>query len=730
MSIVISLSFLNNLYTCIQRKVNRINTRFSYVSYSHSFIYSICGYQFNSLKKIVIIISLSIIEIILLTTLTIYLIFAQEIKGKTSVVNYRNSGVILYDRNGKELYTFYNAKNFQYISLSNIPKITQDAIIASEDKGFYHHPGFSISGILRALFIDIKENEPIYGGSTITQQLVKNALLTPQKSLLRKYEEIVLASELERRFTKDDILEMYLNSVYFGEGAFGIQNAAHEYFNKNAKDLTLSESAMLSSLLPAPSALSPISHGIAQIKKHQIIVLKELENQGYISHRQKILAENEPLVLHPAQKQANTIGIHFALMVKDYLASKYGEDFLAHAGFKVKTSLDLDWQKYAEQIVSEQITRLQYDHASNGAVVVIDPKNGQIRALVGSVDWFNPSFGKVNMAITPRQPGSSFKPIVYATALKDVLITPSTILQDIPTTFPGNYKPHDYDLKYRGPVTVRRALANSLNIPAVEVMQMLGVQGVLDAASQFGITTLSKKSSDYGLSLVLGSGEVPLLELTNVYASFANNGIQYSPSLILQITDKKGQVIYTDVPHPKPVSTPQVSFLISSILSDNQARAEEFGSTLTISRPAAVKTGTSEDFKNALTFGYTHSLVVGVWVGNNNSSPMDNIAGSLGAAPIWKQLMEKFLTGTTVEKFTPPEGITSEYICQSRGLRVQQATSSAYLEYYLAGTQPSAYCYDTDQRTYSFPSISPYVSNVLPPSDFIQPTTNFLSPTL
>ncbi len=606
-------------------------------------------------------------------------------------MNKNDTGLILLDQDNEPFFTFYQAKNKTEVPLSSIPLTTQEAFISSEDKNFYKHPGFSIAGIVRSLVLDIHEKEFAYGGSTITQQLVKSSLLSSNKNIARKLQEIILASEIERRYTKQEILEMYLNSVYFGEGAFGIEDAAHTYFNKDVSQLSIGESALLAGILPAPSKLSPLSGDVSKAKQRQRYVLEEMVKSHFISQQQAITLANQPIALNPSGDTLNTVAPHFALMVRDSLIDKFGEEAVARSGFRVKTTLHRAWQQLAEEVVKNQVAKLAVDGASNGAVVIEDPKTGEIKALVGSKDWYNNSFGKVNIAISNRQPGSSFKPIVYAAALESRLITPMSTLPDSPTTFPGNYAPQDYDKKYRGIVTVRRALSNSLNIPAVAVLQKVGVAQGIDYAKKLGITTL-EDPSQYGLSLVLGAGEVKLLEMTNVYATFANKGYKNDPTLILEIADKSGNILYSYAPKNEKVIPEEVAFLISSILSDNKARAEEFGPTLTISRPAAVKTGTTENYRDAWTLGYTPSLTIGVWVGNNNNTSMNQIAGSLGAAPIWRSLMEDLLRDTPVEAFVPPGNIIAQSVCIPSGAGPLIASSSGVMEYFIAGTQPSAPC--------------------------------------
>lgn len=629
-----------------------------------------------------------------------YLYYARDLKDKDSVINRGLTGLTLQDRDGEEFYTFYQPKEITYIPFSSIPQSAQEAVIASEDKTFYTNNGFSITGVARAFITNLFAGRIVEGGSTITQGLAKNAFLDQSRNYMRKYQEIVLAAELNRRFSKQDVLEMYLNSVYFGEGAFGIENAAQAYFGIPASQLSLAQSSMLIGLLPAPSAYSPLSNPDDKAKIRQQYVLGEMVEEGYITQEQADAAYAEELEYNPNVAQdKNTMAFHFANYVKNQLIAEFGEERVISEGLKVKTTLDRDFQEYAETTVKNQVQRIQYNDASNGAAVAIDPKTGEILAMVGSYDWMDENFGQTNMAVTPRQPGSSFKPIIFAEALEEKIITPATILHDKETTFVGSYKPKNYDRRYRGDVTARRALANSLNVPAVEVMEMVGVSQGINAARDVGITTLSD-DVNYGLSLVLGTGEVPLIELTNAYAVFANQGRYNEPTGIIEITNKYGQKIeqprsFWEWINPlnwfrgenqdrsREVMSKEAAFLISSILSDTRARSEVFGGALTISRPAAVKTGTTEDYRDALTVGYTPSLVVGVWVGNNDNTPMDNVAGSLGAAPIWRSLMENYLAGTPVEQFEKPTFVVQETICLN-GRR------TGVTEYFIAGTQPES----------------------------------------
>lgn len=653
-------------------------------------------------KHVFFIIILCLMTIVISIPVFTYVFFAKDLENKDTIMNRNDSGIILLDRNNTPFFTFFEGKLKKIVSLSSISQEMQNAVIASEDKDFYRHPGFSITAIIRSLYLDIMRQEAAFGGSTITQQLVKNVLLYSNKSFLRKYQEIVLAQEIERRYTKKEILEMYLNSVYFGNGAVGVENAAQIYFGISASELNTSQASYLVSVLPSPSVYSSLIEISSEAKARQQRVLEQMRNQGYLTGQEVEDAREYSLTFDSQKEDINSKAPHFALYVRDQLLQIYGEERLSRSGFHVRTSLNLEWQQIAEQSVQKQVKNLAGNKASNGAAIVMDPKTGEILAMVGSINWYDEEFGKVNVTLAKRSPGSSFKPIVYADALEKRLITPATVLTDNPTTFPGNYKPVDYDRKYRGKVLARRALVNSLNIPAVDVMQKVGVQSVLDFSRKLGITTLGN-ASNYGLSLVLGTGEVPLLEMTNVYATFANKGQRNESTAILDITDKNGKNVYHYLPDPTQVIEPEVAFLISSILSDNATRAESFGTALTISRTAAVKTGTAEDYKDALTIGYTPSLVVGVWVGNNDNSPMDRVAGSLGPAPVWRELMQTFLQNLPTENFLPPPNVQRLPICKSQGLLSRTtATASAFMEYFIQGTGPKRYCFSE-----SIPTITP-----------------------
>ena len=630
------------------------------------------------------------IIIMILIPIATYIYFVRDLSSKERILNKKNHGVVLLDRNDEPFFTLFDASTKNPIELKVLPEYTKYAFISVEDRDFYNHPGFSISGIARAIRENLLSQSSVQGGSTISQQLIKNAILSPDKQLLRKYQELVLALELERRYSKNDIIELYINTNYYGEGAIGIQDASQRYFSKDASELSLAESALLAGIIRAPSYYSPLTGNFDEALERKDLILNLMNEQGHITDEQLNEALEEEIVLDPTEEDVNAQGVHFALMIQDLLIKEFGEQDVAQSGFTVKTTLDLTLQTVAQTAVEAQVNRLKGSDVSNGAAVVIDPKTGEILALVGSYDWNDTENGRINMAIRPRQPGSSFKPIIYAKALEERLITPSTMLKDEAVSF-GGYRPRNYSNTFRGEVLARFALANSLNIPAVHVMNMVGVEDGIEAARALGITTLSD-DVDYGLPLVLGAAEAPLVEMTNAYATYANQGEWNSYSLFLEVQDKNGRTILQKDTESKRALSASVAFLISSILSDNKIRAEVFGSALNISRTAAVKTGTTEDYRDALTIGYTPQIAVGVWIGNNDNSPMNSVAGSLGAAPIWRQIMEAGLRGKPTESFIQPAGVIKQEVCFKDGLRVEFATSSAYPEFFLRGTAPTALC--------------------------------------
>lgn len=644
-----------------------------------------------SLRQKLLVIGLPIVALLIIVPLITYALLARDISDPERLMNRNNTGVELLDINDVAFYSSGTSKPLKRLQLSEISTVTTDALVSSEDKDFYKHSGVSIRGLIAALYANVASRDATaYGGSTLTQQLVKNTLLSSNKNFFRKYQEVAMAIAVDRQYSKAEILDLYINSVYFGEGAFGIDEAAKTYFGKEAKDLTLAEASMLIGVLPAPSAYSPINGDPEKAKVQQERVLRRMVEDRKITEAQKQEALAVQLTYAPVEAESISKAPHFVEMVVAELEKKYGEETVKRSGYRVKTTLNIAWQEQAEQIVRDQTAINARSGGRNAAMVAIDPKNGEIRALVGSADYSNEQFGKFNVAISPRQPGSSFKPIYFTEALNQRLITPATIMKDEASDF-GGYKPDNFDFRFRGDITIRNALAQSLNIPAVKVMDELGISNAIETAQRMGINTITKEQ-DYGLSLALGAAEATPLAMTNAYAAFAAGGQQYEPTTIRQIENKYGENMYTNNIRPKRVQSEQASYLISNILSDNSARAPTFGSSLNIAgRPAAVKTGSTDNNHDAWTIGYTPSLAIGVWVGNNENEAMSS-GGSAMAGPIWRKSMTTFLGDTRVEEFPRPGGIVEIAICKSNGLRATGSASNTYNEVFLSGTLPTGSC--------------------------------------
>ena len=584
----------------------------------------------------------------------------------------------IYDRTGEILlYDIHGEEKRTVISLEKIPIRMRQAAIAIEDNNFYNHFGLDFKGILRAALENVRGKKISQGGSTITQQFIKNSILTPERTFSRKMKEAILAIELEIRYSKDQILEFYFNEIPYGANAYGVEAASQTYFEKPASDLTLAESALLAAIPKAPTYYSPFGEHPEELKTRQEYILNRMAFLGYISEKESQKAKEEKLNF--SKNRQNIKAPHFVFYVRAELNEKYGEEYMEKAGLKVITTLDWELQKTAEEVINEIAphNEKQYN-AKNAALVATDPKTGEILTMVGSRNYSDlENDGNVNVAIRDRQPGSSFKPFAYATAFKKGY-TPETILFDLKTEFNPNcnsdasqekdqyglncYHPNNYDLNFRGPVSFRQALAQSLNIPSVKVLYLAGVNNTINTAQDFGITTLKDRSS-YGLALVLGGGEVKLLDMTSAYGVFATEGLKYQKSAILKIEDNKRNILEEYKPKPISVIDPQISRQINNILSDNEARTPTFGEKnyLTLGeRPVAAKTGTTQEFRDAWTVGYTPSLVVGVWVGNNDNSKMYKAPGAAVAAPIWNKFMKLALKGKNIENFNEPEQIITE----------------------------------------------------------------------
>ncbi|RLC39057.1 penicillin-binding protein, partial [Candidatus Falkowbacteria bacterium] len=526
----------------------------------------------------------------------------------------------IFDRTGEELlYEIHGDIKRTEVKLNEIPDYIKWATIAMEDKNFYKHKGISLWAIFRGVVVETIRSGRAQGGSTLTQQFVKNAILTPERKIVRKFKEWILSYRIEKQFTKDEILEMYLNEIPYGSTSYGVEAASERYFGKNIQDISLAEAALLAALPQAPSRYSPYGPNRDLLIGRQQYILDLMVEQDYITQEDADVAKAYEFEFKPPE--TNIKAPHFVMYVKEILSEKYGEKMIEQGGLKIYTTLDLYKQEIAEEVIREQAEKNEKNYeATNAALVSIDPKTGQILAMVGSRDYFDDEIdGQVNITTSKRQPGSSLKPVVYATAFMKGY-TPDTILYDVVTNFSNNetepYEPHNYDDQEHGPVTVRKALAGSLNIPAVKAIYLAGVDSVLDVTGALGYTTLNDRDR-FGLSLVLGGGEVKLLEHTNAYGAFAREGILYPISAILKIEDKEGKLLEEFKAEEKKALDPKIARLINNILSDNGARAYAFGASnwLTLgSRPVAAKTGTTNDYRDAWTIGYTPSIVTGVWV--------------------------------------------------------------------------------------------------------------------
>lgn len=625
-----------------------------------------------------------IVLFLIIVPIATYLYYAHDISDQERLMNRNNTGVAFLDKDGTVFYSIGKAEHRNLVPLSEISDDLEHALIASEDKDFYKHSGFSIVGFARAAITGVG------GGSTLTQQLAKNTLLSDKRSYLRKYQELAVSVAIEQQYTKNQILEMYLNSVYYGENSFGIEDAAKTYFGKKPADLTLAESAMLVGVLPAPSAYSPISGSLADARSRQTTVLERMVTTGYITEAQRDEALKVNLKYAKQSAQLSDAP-HFVEMVLEELDAKYGREEVMRSGYQVQTTLDLSLQKKLNANIAEHMDYIRMNGGSNASAVAIDPRTGEVRALVGSADYGNAKWGMVNMVTTARQPGSTFKTIYYAKALAGGVITPATVYKDEPLNI-GGWQPQNADRQWHGNVTVRSAISRSLNIPSIKVMEDYGVQQSVQAASDFGITTLDS-NKEYGLALAIGSAEVPLIQMTNAYASLANAGERYDAGIITKIENKFGNQIYQSQKQSKRSISQAGAYLISDILSDTAARAPTFGDSLTVGgHTVAVKTGTTDDARDAWTIGYTPSLAVGVWVGNNNNDAMLN-GGAGMAGPIWRNTMQQALNGTKNEGFAVPGTVVQKATCYANhGIATNSITDGTYKEYYLASALPSQTC--------------------------------------
>lgn len=639
------------------------------------------------------------------------------------------SAILILDHQGELLYEISDPErgSYQPVPLTQIPAHCRQAVLATEDRRFYQHPGVDWLAIVRAAWRNWRAGETIQGGSTLTQQLARILLLDEseryQRSLRRKVREAILAWRLERRFSKDEIFELYLNNIYFGHYATGIEAAAQAYFGRSVSVLDLAQCAMLAGLPQYPAGYNPIENPeAAQIRQKQVLDL--MSEAGFIATAAAARAATEPL--HYASTPFPITAPHFVFFVQSQLEASMGHARLAQGGLRIITTLDVHLQEQATRIIRRHLADLnrpsanypKQRRAENAALVALDPTTGAIRALVGSPDYFDASIaGAVNGVLALRQPGSTLKPIAYAVAMDPALSeaagrppwTPATVLADVSTSFPSFegilYKPLNYDLIYHGPVPVRYALANSYNIPAVRTLQYIGIDAFVAQARRHGISTFGAPSR-YGLALVLGGAEVRLLELTTAYAPFAHAGRPLRPIAIARIEDDTGQILFdaglqgpafnpeswtlpTRRSHPA-VLDPRTAYLISDILSDNDARSAAFGlnSPLHLTRKAAVKTGTTTDWRDNWTIGYTPDLLTGVWVGNADNTPIYGASGIDGAAPIWHDFMTQAHKSLPEHWFESPPGLIRQDVCTPSGLLATADCPRTSRELFIAGTEP------------------------------------------
>ncbi len=627
-------------------------------------------------KKLIVIIIL--LFLFVSTVSASYFFVLKDIPSAAKIAqnNFPQSTKI-YDRNGVLLYTIYSTRNQSFVPLERIPKPIQQATIATEDKDFYKHGAIDLRGIARAFYSTVFKKE-IQGGSTITQQLVKNSLLSPEQTITRKVKEIILSFVVEGLYSKDQILEMYLNQVAYGGTAWGVQSASYVYFNKPVWDLNLAEGVFLAGLPEAPSIYSPFGPNPERGEQRKAEVLRLMREQGYITEQQEKQAKETKLTF---SEHVDTIEApHFVMYVKDLLVKKYGLRQVEQGGLQVRTSLDLSIQNFAQQTVASEVAKLEGSNVTNGASLVTNPQTGEILAMVGSRNYFDAeNDGNVNVTLAKRQPGSSIKPINYATGLIKGY-TAATPIIDEKKCFPNPsgkaYCPVNYDGSFHGVTNMRSALANSYNIPAVKMLQMNGLDAMIATASAMGINSFQNPER-YGLSLTLGGGEVTMLEMSEAFGVFANGGYKIPLQPILKVTDRNGKALEEYTPPKSPIFGEKVipegvAFIISHILQDNNARTPAFGSNSLLrikDYPVSVKTGTTNDYRDNWTVGYTPSYVVTVWVGNNNNTPMRGVtSGVTGAAPIWNKIMSELLENTKKEPLQQPQNVVGREVCSSSGL--------------------------------------------------------------
>jgi penicillin-binding protein 1C len=623
--------------------------------------------------------------------------YARSLPAPGKLSQSSDSSSIFYDRDGKVLYEIYKDKNRVPVAEDKISKYLKEATVAIEDKDFYRHGGISEKGILRA-FLSIIFRQGVQGGSTITQQLIKLVLLDSSRTPSRKIKEAILAFEVERRYTKDQILGMYLNEVPYGGTIYGIGSSSRAYFGKEPKDLTILESAFLAGLPQNPTNYSPFISGNGAWKGRTKDVLRRMREDKYITVKEEEAALKKLSTMKFSAPKLSIAAPHFVFYVKKMIEEEYGPKIMDQ-GLKVTTTISTEVQEAVQDIVNEEVKKLKAYNATNGAAVVLDSHTGDILAMVGSYDYNDEKFGQFNAALGLRQPGSTMKPITYALAFEKGY-TPSTVVMDVKTVFPvqggQDYTPVNYDGKFRGPAQLRFALGNSFNVPAVKLLAMVGVKDFLQKAYMMGLSTLAPTEDNlrkFGLSVTLGGGEVTLLDLTNAFSVFANGGIKKDVQYINEIKDYKNSSIFKKIKSKETrVFSPEVSYLVSHILSDDVARSEEFGtgSFLNIrGKTVAVKTGTTDDKRDNWTVGYTKDITVGVWVGNNDNSVMNPkiASGVTGASPIWHNIMVNLLKKYEDGFISKPDKVKALTVDSYLG-GLPKDGQPTRAEYFIEGTEP------------------------------------------
>ncbi|MDA8217690.1 MAG: transglycosylase domain-containing protein [Dehalococcoidales bacterium] len=635
------------------------------------------------------------------------LIFSQPVPQST----------LVYDRNGNLLDEIYdpNVGHRIVVSLAEMSPLLREATLAAEDPNFYTEPGFDPVAIGRAVLLNLQHGGIVSGASTLPMQLVRNVVFTAQerqdRSYSRKIKEIIVSTQLASQYPKDKILEMYLNEVFYGNQSYGVEAASRTYFAKSAKDLNLAEAALLAGLPQAPSDYDPYKNPELATQR-QTYVLDQMVKYGFITEAEAEQAKSTPIYLD-AERTHFDEAPHFALYVRQLLIDRFGHDQVYYGGLRVTTSLDLQKQGFATQRVQERLSQLKDVHATDAALVSIDPHTGEVLAMVGSPNFYDNSIsGQINMAVSPRQPGSSIKPFNYITAFEKLGYVPASLVNDAPTCFPRPpgappYCPHNWNYLFNGVVPLRVALASSLNIPAVMLLSNEGVPAMLDTVHKFGITTINKPAKDYGLALTLGAAEVKLLDETFAYTVFANNGQMIGakvprdqlkpgyapcePVILKKVVDHTGKVLYEHTPQPPLQVVPaEYAYLITAAISDDTSRVLTYGrhSYLELSHPNAAKTGTTEYRGDAWTMGYTTDLVTGVWVGNADNTPMLNVEGVSAAGVIWHNYMEDAIKDMPIREFPMPSKIRQGQVCGRQDVYIEGKTPVCSV--YLLPTEPAA----------------------------------------